>query len=151
MKYFSMNELCASATARRLGINNVPDKWQEENLRRLVDHVLDPLREAWGAPVIVTSGYRCPRLNAAVGGAHRSQHTLGEAADIRTVSDLPEDNRRLRDLIISLGLPFDQLIDEFDCDWLHVSYRPSPRHQILSAFRQHGRTIYRKGVGCLTI
>ena len=76
MKYFTMNELCASATARRLGISNEPDKWQEENLRRLVDHVLDPLREAWGAPVIVTSGYRCPRLNAAVGGARRSQHTL---------------------------------------------------------------------------
>ena len=135
MIYFSMHELCASATARRLGIRNIPNKTQEEKLIRLVDHILDPLREAWGAPIIVTSGFRCPRLNAAVGGARHSQHCLGEAADIRTVTDLPEDNRRLRDLIISLGLPFDQLIDEFGCDWLHVSYRPSPRRQFLTVFK----------------
>lgn len=136
MKYFTMSELCASATARRLGISNIPDEKQAESLRQLVAHVLDPLREAWGAPVVVTSGFRSPRLNAAVGGTRHSQHMLGEAADIRTLSDRPEDNRRLRDLLISLRLPFDQLIDEFGCDWLHVSYRPHPRHQFFHAGRQ---------------
>ena len=143
MKYFTLHELCASATARRLGILNVPDETQRENLIRLVDNVLDPLREAWGAPIIVTSGFRCPRLNTVVGGARRSQHMLGEAADIRTVSNQPEDNRRLRDLLITLGLPFDQLIDEYGCSWLHVSYREGRlRHQALRALRRGGKTIY---------
>ena len=143
MTYFTLNELCASATARRLGIKNDPDATQKDNLVRLVDNILDPLRKAWGAPIIVTSGYRCPRLNAAVGGARRSQHTLGQAADIRTVSNSPEDNRRLRDLIIALDLPYDQIIDEFDCSWIHVSYRKDNcRHQFLSALRKGGKTVY---------
>lgn len=145
MKYFTMNELCASATARRKGINNTPGKFEAANLTALVENVLDPLREAWGAPVIVTSGYRCRSLNAVVGGAKSSQHCTGQAADIRTVSDRPEDNRRLRDLIVMLDLPFDQLIDEFQCDWIHVSYRPKPRKQILSAIRKNGTTIYKQG------
>lgn len=145
MKYFTMNELTASATAKRKGIVNTPGKFERENLEALVDKVLDPLREAWGAPVIVTSGYRCRNLNTVVGGAKSSQHVLGQAADIRTVSDRPEDNRKLRDLIVSLGLPFDQLIDEYQCDWIHVSYRPNGRKQKLSAVRSGGKTIYRQG------
>ena len=143
MFYFSLHELCASATARRLGIRNIPDATQQDNLVRLVDHILDPLRKAWGAPIIVTSGFRCPQLNAAVGGARRSQHTLGQAADIRTVNNSQEDNRRLRDLIVALDLPYDQLIDEFDCSWIHVSYREeNRRHQFLYALRKGGKTIY---------
>lgn len=145
MKYFTLNELCASATARRKGINNQPGKFEAANLIALVENVLDPLREAWGAPIIVTSGYRCRQLNTVVGGAKSSQHCLGQAADIRTVSDRPEDNRKLRDLIVSLNLPFDQLIDEYQCDWIHVSYRPNGRKQILSAVRSGGKTIYRQG------
>ena len=69
MKYFTINELTASATAKRLGIPNIPSWREAENLRLLVDNVLDPLREAWGAPVIVTSGYRSKLLNEMVGGA----------------------------------------------------------------------------------
>lgn len=145
MKYFTMNELCASATARRKGINNQPGKFEAANLIALVDNVLDPLREAWGAPIIVTSGYRWRQLNTVVGGAKSSQHCLGQAADIRTLSDRPEDNRRLRDMIVMLDLPFDQLIDEYQCDWLHVSYRPKGRKQTLSAIRKNGTTIYKNG------
>lgn len=145
MKYFTMQELTASATARRKGINNTPGEFEKENLVALVDNILDPLREAWGAPIIVTSGYRCSRLNAVVGGARTSQHILGQAADIRTLSDTPADNRKLRDLIVMLDLPFDQLIDEYQCDWLHVSYRPKPRKQILSAIRKANATIYKDG------
>lgn len=147
MKYFTINELTKSPAAIRLGINNKPTAEITAALERLVNNVLDPLREAWGAPIIVTSGYRSPKLNKAVGGAANSQHCYGQAADIRTVSDLPEDNRRLRDLLIKLNLPYDQLIDEFGCNWLHVSHRASGnRGQLLSAKRQGGKTIYIPGV-----
>lgn len=141
-----MQELTASATARRMGINNTPARFERENLVALVDNILDPLREAWGAPIIVTSGYRCHQLNQVVGGARSSQHCTGQAADIRTLSDRPEDNRKLRDLIVSLDLPYDQLIDEFQCDWIHVSFRSGKqRRQKLSAIRKDGKTIYKQG------
>lgn len=132
MKYFTMNELTASATAKRLGIPNVPSFRETENLRLLVENVLDPLREAWGAPIIVTSGFRSKMLNEMVGGAANSQHTTGMAADIRTLSDLPQDNERLFDLARRMDLPFDQLIDEYRYNWVHISYsRYSMRKQVL--------------------
>lgn len=132
MKYFTMNELTASATAKRLGIPNVPTWREADNLRLLVEHVLDPLREAWGHPIIVTSGFRCKLLNDMVGGAKNSQHTTGMAADIRTLSDLPQDNERLFDLARRMDLPFDQLIDEYAYNWVHISYsRYSMRKQVL--------------------
>ena len=132
MKYFTMNELTASATAKRLGIPNVPTWREAENLRLLVENVLDPLREAWGAPIIVTSGFRSKMLNEMVGGAANSQHTIGMAADIRTLSDLPQDNERLFDLARRMDLPFDQLIDEYRYNWVHISYsRYSMRKQVL--------------------
>ena len=146
-KYFTLEELISSPTARRLGINNKPTPDIVAALQRLVTNVLDPLREEWGAPIIVTSGYRSVKLNTAVGGARGSQHTYGQAADIRTVSDRPEDNRKLRDLLIKLNLPFDQLIDEYNCDWIHVSYRAAGnRGQILSAKWVKGKTVYTPGI-----
>ena len=87
MKHFSIRELSRSETASRKGINNTPNSAIVSALTALIDNVLDPLREKWGAPIIVTSGYRCPALNRAIGGASGSQHTKGEAADIRTLSD----------------------------------------------------------------
>ena len=131
MKYFTFRELTHSNTADAKGIDNTPSSAIKVALKMLVDNVLDPLREAWGAPIIVTSGYRCPRLNQVVGGAKSSQHMKGEAADIRTLSDKPEDNKRLFLLIIKLGLPFDQLIDERNYNWIHVSYGPLNRRQVL--------------------
>ena len=132
MKYFTFDELTASATARRMGIPNIPSWRERENLRLLVDELLDPLREAWGAPIIVTSGFRCKLLNQVVGGAANSQHTTGMAADVRTLSDYPSDNKRLFDLALSLDLPFDQLIDEYRYNWVHLSYsRYSMRKQVL--------------------
>ena len=132
MKYFTMNELTASATAKRLGIPNVPTWREADNLRLLVENVLDPLREAWGHPIIVTSGFRCKLLNDMVGGASNSQHTTGMAADIRTLSDLPQDNERLFDLARRIDLPFDQLIDEYNYNWVHISFsRYSMRKQVL--------------------
>ena len=131
MKYFTLHELTKSATASRKGIDNTPTEDVKGNLELLVEKILDPLREAWGAPIIVTSGYRCPKLNKAVGGAKTSQHMKGQAADIRTVSDKPADNKKLFDKIRELKLPYDQLIDEFNYNWVHVSYGPRNRRQIL--------------------
>ena len=135
-KYFSLEELTASATARRMGIDNQPPRMMVENLQQLVTYVLDPLREAWQQPIIVTSGYRCPRLNTAVGGVTRSQHCLGQAADIRTVSDRRADNMVLLRCLLQAKLPFDQLIAEYvdsqgRPDWIHVSYSPRKRGEFL--------------------
>lgn len=146
MKYFTFKELCKSATALRKGIDNTPDAVIKAHLTALVANVLDPLREAWGQPIIVTSGYRCERLNRAVGGASKSQHVKGQAADIHTVSDKPSDNKNLFNLIRSLRLPFDQLIWEYGSDagpdWIHVSFTESGRRQVLRATRQGGKTVY---------
>ena len=129
MKYFSIDELCKSATAKRLKIDNTPSESVKANLTALVKNVLDPLREAWKAPIIVGSGYRCEKLNKAVGGVPNSQHKVGQAADIHTVSDKPSDNKRLYELIRKLNLPVDQCINEYGYNWIHVSYSPRHRRQ----------------------
>ena len=124
MKYFSIKELTASTTAKSMGIDNTPTPEVVGNLTALVESVLDPLRERYGRPIIVNSGYRCPRLNKAVGGAKTSQHVTGEAADIY-VADA-KGRAELFSIIYYL-LPFDQLIWERGDDeapaWIHVSYR----------------------------
>ena len=83
MKYFRLSEFTRSATAQRLGIENIPSEEAVKNLSHLVWNVLDPLRERWGSPIIVNSGYRCPLLNRKVGGVPTSYHMKGQAADIR--------------------------------------------------------------------
>ena len=124
MKHFRMDEFLRSATARKLGIANRPSRQEEHNIEALVANVLDPLREAVGVPITVTSGYRCPLLNRAIGGAATSQHTKGEAADITAMK-----RRNTAQLfhIIRERLPFDQLIWENGDDeapaWVHVSYK----------------------------
>lgn len=131
-KYFTLEEMIASPTAKRLHIDNTPSEGIVRNLQLLVQNVLDPIRLYWGRPVIVTSGYRCPKLNTAVGGAKYSQHRLGQAADIRTVSDHPNDNKNLLKAIIEAKVPFDKLIAEFvddqgRPDWIHISFSPQRR------------------------
>lgn len=132
MKYFTIKELIKSASATRLGFDNKPNKQQERNLINLVDNILDPLREKYGKPIIVTSGFRSEKLNRAIGGVKTSQHLTGEAADIRTVEDTPEENKKLFDLAQELDLPFDQLINEYNYDWIHISYSNKNRKQILN-------------------
>ena len=131
-KYFTINELTKSSTAQRLHINNSPTQEVKDNLNELIDNVLDPLRELYGKPIIVNSGYRCIKLNKAVGGAKNSQHLVGQASDIRTVQNTKESNKELFDLIKNSKLPFDQLINEYDYNWVHVSYSPRNRRQILT-------------------
>ena len=129
MKYFTIKELCKSSTATYKGINNTPNSEIVNNLEQLVDNILDPLRENYGKPIIVNSGYRCDTLNKVVGGSSTSQHKCGLAADITAGSRL--ENRRLFALIQKMNLPFDQLIDEKNYSWIHVSFSKKPRKQIL--------------------
>ncbi len=129
MKYFSIKELTKSDTAARLGIDNTPSVAVVENLTALVDNVLDPLRELYGKPIHVSSGYRCPRLNKAVGGVASSQHLTGQAADLCQGSR--EENRRLF-IYLEEYCTFDQLLWENGGAWVHVSYRKdgNNRHQV---------------------
>lgn len=120
MKYFTIAELCRSNTADKLLIDNKCTKEQAANMMALVNNVLDPLREAYGKPILVNSGFRCEKLNKKVGGSKTSDHLHGMAADITTGS--LKGNKRLFYLIQELGLPFKQLIDEKGFSWVHVSY-----------------------------
>lgn len=125
MKFFSIEELCASDTAERKKIDNTPNADARLRMQRLIEQLLDPIRAAWGAPITVNSGYRSPALNRAVGGVATSQHVKGEAADITVGSSA--ENKRLFDKIVELQkagrIAFDQLIDESCYRWIHISYR----------------------------
>ena len=127
MKYFTIPELTASATALREGIDNRPGKCAYHLLHVLVDQLLDPIREAWGEPIVVSSGYRCKQLNELVGGAKHSHHLLGCAADI--IAGNRADHRRLFRLIQQMQqggrIRFTQLICGSDGRWIHISYVPS--------------------------
>ena len=132
-KHFTLWEMMRSGTAVRLNIKNEPDEQEKEALRQLCQHVLEPLRCRYGA-IIITSGYRCLRLNRAVGGVPTSQHMRGEAADI-FIPNL-EIGQKYFDFIKN-NTTFDQLIWEprgaTIPRWLHVSYttrRPN-RMQVL--------------------
>jgi hypothetical protein len=129
MKYFTIKELCKSSTAIEKKIDNTPNPEIVNNLENLVEHILDPLRERYGKPIHVNSGYRCPALNKAVNGSKTSHHMTGLAADITAGS--PTKNKVLFDLAQELNLPFDQLIDEKNFRWIHISYSNKPRKQIL--------------------
>ncbi len=127
MKYFTIQELTESQQAKELGIENIPDKNSISNLKILVERVLDPAREKYGKPIFVNSGYRSEELNDAVRGAKNSQHLKGEAVDITTGSF--GGNKILFDILKNLC--FDQLIDEKNLSWIHVSYSKNNRNQIL--------------------
>ncbi len=120
MKYFSISEMLKSDTAIKQRLWNGAPKEAEENLRALVNEVLDPLREAYGKPIRVNSGYRCPRLNTLVGGSLNSQHMRGEAADIQPVVGNEGDLDFLAQLLIANG-KFDQLI--LYPTFIHVSWK----------------------------
>lgn len=136
MQYFSVSELLVSSTADRLGLSNDPPRWVVANLERLIMSVLDPLRQQFGGPIIVNSGYRSIAVNNAVGGVPTSQHLRGLAADIRGYNK--DATLRLWQLAQSMtDLPIDQLINERPgpdgCPtWVHISTSRKPRHQVLT-------------------
>lgn len=140
-KWFSLEEFIVSQTATRRGIDNTPDNRVVDELRRLVHYILDPLRDITKSPITVSSGYRSPELNKAIGGSSTSQHCFGQAADINCPVIGPE---RLFNLIKNSKLPFDQLINEYD-SWVHVSYSERNRREVLVAKRVNGKTVYLPG------
>lgn len=130
MKYFTIEEMTKSSTAKANGIDNTPSEEGVLKLQKLIEAVLDPLREWYGKPIRVNSGFRCEALNEAVRGSDTSQHRLGEAADI-TVGSKTENEKLFN--YIKDNLPFDQLINESNFSWVHVSYREGRlRKQVLA-------------------
>jgi zinc D-Ala-D-Ala carboxypeptidase len=123
--HFTLDEFIASGAARRHNIDNTPQPEHIENLRALCVNALEPLRRRFGV-LRITSGYRCPKVNALVGGAPTSQHLSGEAADIHTGSK--EASEKMFNYAKS-HIPYDQLLLEHKRNpstwWLHVSYRRS--------------------------
>lgn len=116
----SKNFTLAELTRTSAPYENYPQVKERIALKQLVDNVLQPLRDLYGKPIKVNSGYRSPLVNIAVKGSPKSQHMKGEAADITGGSR--EENIKLYNLIRN-NLPFDQLIDEYDFSWVHVSYK----------------------------
>ena len=141
---FALKEFTESVTAIRNSVDNSPTPEHIRNIQLLVKFVLQPLREALNKPIKVTSGYRSESLNKLIGGSKRSQHCKGQAADIQFRVDGVMDNKVVWDKIIELGLPFDQMINEFEFSWIHISYNHEHnRKSLLEAYKENGRTKYK--------
>lgn len=131
-KYFTLKELVTSRTASDLQIDNLPNWDAAQCLRELVVDILDPIRVLWGAPIYVTSGYRCSKLNRAVGGVNGSYHIAGNgraAADITTGSKA--NNRKLFNLVQGSDIMFEELICENGGEWIHVGMAPTMRRECI--------------------
>ena len=146
-KNLSLAEVTKSTTAKRLGIDNTPDDWTTENLRKVAEHIFQPLRDAFKCPIYVSSGYRSAELNTAIGGSRRSQHVEGRALDL----DADVYGRCTNSQIfnwIRENLEFDQLVWEFgdqdNPDWVHVSfvYDGNNRKRCLKACRDDEGKVY---------
>lgn len=132
---FSYSEFEKSDTATRLGINNtIKDGLIKENIKALVDDILQPLRDKWGGPLFINSGYRCLKLNKAVGGVPTSQHCLGQACDVGCIGPYT-----LAKLAKRMRLPYDQMI--LYPSFVHFSYQKDGRNrgQILYSSKWRGR------------
>ena len=153
-KNFTLQELIKSNTALRLGIDNTPSKEGIMKLTILATSVLQLLRDRIGA-LRITSGYRSPQLNTAIGGSNKSQHTKCEAVDIQYVKRGRMDNLLIYQALIDLDIDFDQCILEFGDStatsdptspaWIHLSYKITDnRKQVLVAYKDdNNKTKYR--------
>ena len=137
MSYFTIKELTSSQTAKKLGIDNTPTPEVRVKLNTLI-YALDKIRERYGKPITVTSGYRCPELNKAVGGAvnpdgtPKSQHCKGEAADI--IGENKTETKKIFEIAKELG-NYDQLLFETNSSgsvWVHISYKASGNRKIIN-------------------
>jgi hypothetical protein len=142
--HLDLSEVIRSDSAKRNGISNMPTPEHIENFKLLADNIFEPVREHFGVPIRISSGYRSKELNAKIGGSATSQHCKGQAVDI-DMDGTSLTNKQVFDYIKD-NLPFDQLIWEFgnedNPDWVHVSYVPNGRKQILKAFKLNGATKY---------
>ena len=145
-KNLALAEVMRSETAKRKGISNMPTPEHIENFKKLAENVFQPIREHFGVPIHISSGYRSKALNTAVGGSLSSQHCSGEAIDI-DMDGTSITNKQIFDFIKE-NLNFDQMIWEFGTDtnpdWVHVSYESTgkQRKQILKAVRSAKGTAY---------
>jgi zinc D-Ala-D-Ala carboxypeptidase len=144
-KSFTLNELTKSQEATRLGIDNTPNEEHILNLKLLCENVLQPIRDFYGMPLSVSSGYRSATLCEAIGSSSKSQHTKGQAADFEIFGMA---NKDLADWIVQ-NLDYDQCILEFwnpddpNSGWVHCSYNDSGnRKQYLNAQKLNGRVVY---------
>ena len=141
---FALKEFTESVTAIRNSVDNSPTSEHIRNIQLLVKFVLQPLREALNKPIKVTSGYRSESLNKLIGGSKRSQHCKGQASDIQFKVGGVMNNKIIWDKVIELGLPFDQMINEFEYSWIHISYNEEHnRKSLLEAYRENGKTKYK--------
>lgn len=125
---FTMSELIYSNEAIKKNVNNIPDVESLDNMLLLIASVLQPIRNAIKKPMIISSGYRSPKLNKIVGGKPNSQHLKGQAVDF-TIKGLKP--KQIVEFIKNMGIEFDQLINEYD-SWVHISYnKGNNRKQIL--------------------
>lgn len=132
-KNFTLSELTYSNAADCYNIENTPGRIELENLKKLCNDILQPIRDKWGDSIYVNSGYRNPKVNRLVGGSSSSQHTLGQAADITVGSK--EGNEKLFNMIVQMiekkEITVGQLIDESDYKWIHISLPYRKVNQIL--------------------
>jgi hypothetical protein len=144
--HLDLSEVIRSDSAKRNGISNMPTPEHIENFKLLAEKIFEPVREHFGVPIRISSGYRSKELNAKIGGSSSSQHCKGQAVDLD--QDGSTNGVSNADVFnyIKDNLPFDQLIWEFgnedNPDWVHVSYVPNGRKQILKAFKMNGATKY---------
>ncbi len=143
-KNFVLSELTKSNTAKRLGIKNEPTKEHMDNLQVLVRDLIQPIRDGIG-PIRVSSGYRNPELNRAIGGSRKSQHCKGEALDLQFWEMGQMNNKAIYDWVLKSGIEFDQMINEFDFAWIHISLKSKDnRKQVLEAYKdEEGHTKYK--------
>lgn len=116
-KNFTLEEMIRTSTGSKLGLDNTPNEVQISNMRKLLENVVQPIRDKLGIPITVTSGFRSESVNKAVKGKSNSQHLYGEAVDITC-----SNNKLLFEALKERGI-YDQLIDEKNLSWVHVSYR----------------------------
>ena len=142
-KNFVLSEITHSNTAKRLGISNEPTEEHMDKLKVLVRDLIQPIRDSIG-PIRISSGYRNPSLNRAIGGSSSSQHCKGEALDIQFWEMGQMNNKVIYDWILDSGIEFDQMIDEFNYSWIHISLKEEGnRRQVLEAYKKEGLTKYR--------
>lgn len=135
---FTLEEMISSSTADKYGIDNRPTVEEHRNIQKLVSEILQPIRDEYKKPIVISSGFRCERLNYKVGGVKDSQHLTGAAADIHSKSDTLKDNKELYDLIVKMikdgKISTRQVIWEYGKknvgpDWIHISTQDS-KHSV---------------------
>jgi zinc D-Ala-D-Ala carboxypeptidase len=143
-KNFTRAEIEHSNTAKRLGIKNEMSEKHLKNMQVLIDELIQPMRDAIG-PIRISSGYRSPQLNQAIGGSTRSQHSKGQALDLQFWSGGKMNNKIIYDWILKSGIEFDQMINEFDFAWIHISMKDGKnRKDVLEAYKdEDGNTKYK--------